>query len=77
MQPYLQQPGHGSSLDAHRQRTVVKKMQYIHTIGSYSTIKKNAVGSFVELWIDLETTMPSGINQKEENISYIMNVCGI
>ena len=56
---------------------MVKKMQYIHTIESYSAIKKNAVGSFVELWMDLETTMQSGINQKEENISYIMNVCGI
>lgn len=31
-------------LDAHRQRNVVKKTQYTHTIDSYSAIKESAVG---------------------------------
>ena len=33
----------------------------------YSAIKRNKVGSFVEMWMDPETVMQSEINQKEKN----------
>ena len=33
----------------------------------YSAIKGNGIGSFVEMWIDLESVIQSEINQKERN----------
>ena len=35
----------------------------------YSAIKMNAIGSFVESWMDLETVIQSEVGQKE--ISYM------
>ena len=32
----------------------IKKMWYIHTIEYYSAIKRNEIGSFVEMWKDIE-----------------------
>ena len=37
----------------------------------YSAIKRNEIGSFVEMWKDLETVIQSEVSQKEKNISYI------
>ena len=34
-------------------------MWYIHTMEYYSAIKRNKIGSFVEMWIDLETVIQS------------------
>ena len=34
----------------------VKKKWYIYTMEYYSAIKRNEIGSFVETWMDLETT---------------------
>ena len=36
----------------------------------YSAIKRNEIGSFVEMWMDLETVIQSEVSQKEK-ISYI------
>ena len=33
----------------------------------YSAIKRNEIGSFVELWMDLETVIQSEVSQKEKN----------
>ena len=30
------------------------KMWYIHAMEYYSTIKRNEIGSFLEMWMDLE-----------------------
>ena len=35
----------------------IKKMWYIYTIEYYSAIKWNEVGSFVEMWMDLESVI--------------------
>ena len=35
----------------------IKKMWYIHTMEYYSAIKRKEIGSFVEMWMDLETVI--------------------
>ena len=37
----------------------------------YSAIKRNEIGSFVEIWMDLETVIQSEVSQKEKNEIYI------
>ena len=37
----------------------IKKMQYIYTMEYYSAIKRNKIGSFVEIWMDLDTVIQS------------------
>ena len=55
----------------------IKKTWYIYTMEYYSTIKRNEIGSFVEMWMDLETVIQSEVSQKEENkYGILMCVCG-
>ena len=35
----------------------IKKMWYIYTMEYYSAIERNEIGSFVEMWMDLETVI--------------------
>ena len=37
----------------------------------YSAIKRNEIGSFVEMWMDLETVIQSEVNKKEKNTIYV------
>ena len=56
----------------------IKKMWYIYTMEYYSAIRRNAVGSFVEMWMDLETVIESEVSQKEKNkYRILMHICGI
>ena len=51
-------------------------MWYIYTMEYYSAIKKNKIGSFVEMWMDLETVIQSEVSQKEKNKYHIlMHIC--
>ena len=43
----------------------MEKMQYIYKMEYYSAIKRNETGSFVEMWMDLETVIQSEVCQKE------------
>ena len=44
----------------------------------YSAIKRNEIGSFVEMWMDLETIIQSEVSQKEKNKCHILtHVCGV
>ena len=43
------------------------KMWYIYTMEYYSAIKRKEIGSFVEMWMDLETVIQSEVSQKEKN----------
>ena len=55
----------------------IKKMWYIYTMEYYSAIKRNEIESFVEIWMDLETVIQSGVGQKEKNKYRILtHVCG-
>ena len=42
-------------------------MWYIYAMEYYSDIKRNRIGSFVEMWMDLETVIQSEVSQKEQN----------
>jgi len=44
-------------------------MWYIHTMEYYSAIKRNEIGSFVEMWIDPETFTQS--EAEREQILYV------
>ena len=56
----------------------IKKMWYICTMEYYSDIKRNTNGSFVEMWMDLESVIQSDVNQKEKNeYCILMHICGI
>ena len=50
----------------------IKKMWYLYTMEYYSAIKRNEIGSFVEMWLDQESVIQSEVSQKEEKqILYI------
>ena len=40
----------------------IKKMGYIYTIEYYLIMKRNEIGSFVEMWMNLEAVIQSEIN---------------
>ena len=42
-------------------------MWYIYTVEYYPAIKRNEIGSFVQMWMDLETVIRSEVSQKEKN----------
>ena len=47
-------------------------------MGYYSAVKRNKIGSFVGVWIDLESFIQSEVSQKEENKYHIlMHIYGI
>ena len=51
----------------------IKKMWYIYTMEYYSDI-----GSFVDMWMDLETVIQSEVSQKATNkYCILMHICGI
>ena len=49
----------------------IKKMWYIHTMEYYSAIKRNEIGSFVEMWVDVETVIQSEVSQKKKKSKII------
>ena len=56
----------------------IKTMWYIYTIEHYSAIKRNEIGSFVEMWMDPKFVTQSEVSQKEKNkYRILMHICGI
>ena len=48
------------------------KRWYIYAMEYYSALKGNKAGSFVEMWIDLESVIQSKVNtEREKQIMYI------
>ena len=45
-------------------------MWYIYTMEYYSAIKRNKIGSFLEMWMDLETVTQSEVRKRKPNIVY-------
>ena len=55
----------------------IKNIWYIYTMQYYSAIKRNEIGSFVEMWMNLETVIESEVSQKEKKIYRILTyICG-
>ena len=51
---------------------------YIYRMEDYSVTKRNEIGSFVDIWIDLESIIQSEVTQKEKNKYHVlMHICGI
>ena len=44
----------------------------IYVMECYAAIKRNKIGSFVEMWMDLETVTQSRVSQKKKNINAYM-----
>ena len=50
----------------------------IYTMECYSAIKRNKIGSFVEMWMDLESLIQGEVSQKEKNRHCLLtHICGI
>ena len=51
-------------------------MWYIYTMEYYSDIKRNETGSFVEMWMNLETLIQNEDREKQilHNITYMWNL---
>ena len=54
----------------------IKRMWYIHTMGYYSTKKKNKIMPFAATWMDLEIVILSEVSQGEKD-KYHMLICRI
>ena len=56
----------------------IKKMWHIYTMEYYSAIERKKIGSFVELWMDLESVIQNEVSQKEKNKYCVLtHICGI
>ena len=54
------------------------KEDVIHIYNGILATKKNGIGSFVEMWMDLETVIQSEVSQKQKNKYCIISlICGI
>ena len=55
----------------------IKKLWYIYIMEYYSAIKRNKIGSFFEMGMDLESVIQSEVSQKEKNkYRIVTHVCG-
>ena len=52
-------------------------IQYIYTMEYYSAIKTNEIGSFVEMWMYLESVIKSEVRKKKNKYFILTHICGI
>ena len=53
-------------------------MWYIYTIEYYSVVRRDGIGSFVEMWMNLESAIHNEVSQKEKNkYPTLIHICGI
>ena len=43
----------------------------VYTMEYYSAIKRNGIGSFVVMWMDLESVIRSEVSEREKQILHI------
>ena len=49
----------------------IRKMWCVYSMEYYSAIKKKEIGSFVVMWLDLESVIQFEVSQNEKKKSYI------
>ena len=54
----------------------IKRIWCIYTMEYYSAIKRNEIGSFAMMWVDLETVIQSEGSRKEKNKYHILMQIG-
>ena len=47
---------------------------HIYAVEYYSAIKRSEIGSFVEMWMDLETVIQSEVSQKEKDKYHMISL---
>ena len=47
------------------------KENVVYTMERYSVIKKTKIGSFVEMWMDLDPFIQNEVSQREKQILHI------
>ena len=55
----------------------IKKMWYIYTMEYYSATKRSEIGSFEEMWMDLESVIPEWSKSGREKYCILMHICGV
>ena len=45
----------------------IKKMWYVYTTEYYSSIRRNKIVPYAEMWMELEFIIQSEVSQKEKN----------
>ena len=56
----------------------IEDVVYIYKMEYYSVIKRNKIGSFVEMWMDLAPVIQSEVSQKEKKqYGILSHICGI
>ena len=73
LQHCLQQPKHGSNLNAHQQR-MNKQDAVLYTMEYYSVIKKNEIMSPAATWVDIEIVILSEISQTEKGKYHMISL---
>ena len=54
------------------------KEDVVYLYNGILAIKRNEIGSFLEMWMDLESVIQSEVSQKEKNNYRILtHICGI
>ena len=48
----------------------IRKMWCVYSMEYYSAIKKKEIGSFVVMWLDLESVIQIEVSQNEKKIIY-------
>ena len=73
LQHYLQYPGHGSNLDEWiKTDEWIKKMWYIYAKGYYSVLKMIEIGSFVVMWVEVQSITKSEVSWKKKSRYHIL-----
>ena len=53
------------------------KEDVVHIYNGILAIERKEIGSFVEMWMNLETVIQSEVSQKEKNkYRVLMHICG-
>ena len=55
----------------------IKKLWFIHTMEYYLAMRKNEIGPFVEMWMELESVMLSEVSQAEKDRYHMFSLMWI